>query len=68
MVITGAPNLSNEAKARREVRTVSEGESSVWRMRIERAGAIGGRTERWSCRERGVHVSLQVWSSLITQH
>lgn len=34
MVITGAPNLSNEAGVRGEVRSVSEGEGDVRGMRI----------------------------------
>lgn len=34
MVITRAPNLSNEAGVRGEARSVSEGESDVWRMSI----------------------------------
>lgn len=34
MVITGAPNLSNEAGVRGEVKTVSAGESDVWGMKI----------------------------------
>lgn len=52
MVITGAPNLSNEAGVREEVRSVSargKGDD-VRRMRIRKE--IGARTKCWSCRER----------------
>ncbi len=34
VVITGAPNLSNEAGVRGEARSVSETESDVWGMRM----------------------------------
>lgn len=59
MVITGAPNLSNEAGVREEVkegvRSVSErGKGNdVRRMRMRKEmWLIGARTKRWSCKER----------------
>lgn len=59
MVITGAPNLSNEAGVRDEVkegvRSVSErGKGNdVRRMRMRKEmRLIGARTKCWSCRER----------------
>lgn len=39
MVITGAPNLSNEAWVRGEVRSVSERESDVWGMTMRSYGS-----------------------------
>lgn len=38
MVITGAPNLSNEAGVRGEVRSVSAAEGDVWGIRMGRVG------------------------------
>lgn len=51
-MITGAPNLSNEAGVRGEVRSMSEGGSDVRGMRIGSSGVICVRTKCWSCRER----------------
>lgn len=53
MVITGAPNLSNEAGVRGEVRSVSkeEGEQRVENEdRESRVNYV--RTKCWSCRQR----------------
>ena len=51
VVITGAPNLSNEAGVRGEVRSVSEGGSDVWGMRMGELRVICVRTKCWSCRD-----------------
>lgn len=68
MVITGAPNLSNEAGVREGVKSVSERERNVRGMRIRRETRLmcERRTKSWSCREKtedggGVHVSPLVW-------
>lgn len=53
MVITGAPNLSNEAGVRGEVRSVSEGEKERRVGNEDREfWVICVRTKCWSCRER----------------